>query len=549
MPGQKPCRVCSITIPGLGSLTGLEYRNGVRQFCGIPYARLMKRWTRSTLATSWENDFHDGTKLGNDCPMPLDDDEGDLLTPVPLFSHFTLPPVDEKTSLVMNITMPPFEAEAAHPIMVYVHGGSLLYRGANLAIFDAVNIVSHGITLGHPIVCINFNYRVGFGGFLSSTSIQAELQRDGHSGCGNFGFTDQKVAFDWVQKYVSNFGGDPARVTAVGESAGGISISSQLLANEPAVFHRAVCMSGLAISIPAWSLEQHEKLFRAICIHFDIDPDSESSLDKLRALPEQILADATPAIQGVPAGTGNPCIDGWYYRASPLTIQPPPSYLEAYIIGDVYHEGVIFHGNIHPSSYNGIHSTFAEHLSSSSTATAILNLYQISNDIDHDTLIARFEDLAGDIIFKIPNYLTAQRCARLRERGKLFEYHFDTRSTLDNVLNGTAYHAHELLYLFGNLKESMSVQQQAMADTLSAAWIHFVSGKDPWEAGEDTVMIWGKNAQWGLKTKQEDEPERGYKRFEALLEMGGESLFTKVLAAVDEIVNQRTRMGKGSALQ
>lgn len=64
MAPQIPVGTAELEIEGLGKLKGFIYPNGVRQFCGIPYGRLAKRWTRSTLATSWENNFHDGTRLG-----------------------------------------------------------------------------------------------------------------------------------------------------------------------------------------------------------------------------------------------------------------------------------------------------------------------------------------------------------------------------------------------------------------------------------------------------------------------------------------------------
>lgn len=64
MSFQIPISKCRTTIPGLGTLDGLQYANGVQQFCGIPYANLTKRWTRSTLETSWDDGHHDGTKLG-----------------------------------------------------------------------------------------------------------------------------------------------------------------------------------------------------------------------------------------------------------------------------------------------------------------------------------------------------------------------------------------------------------------------------------------------------------------------------------------------------
>lgn len=64
MSFQTPTSKCRATIPGLGTLDGLQYSNGVQQFCGTPYAHLPKRWTRSILKTSWYKGHHDGTKLG-----------------------------------------------------------------------------------------------------------------------------------------------------------------------------------------------------------------------------------------------------------------------------------------------------------------------------------------------------------------------------------------------------------------------------------------------------------------------------------------------------
>ena len=208
----------------------------------------------------------------------------------------------------MNIVVPPLSGKKI-PVFVYVHGGSFLYGGANLPIFDSVNLVKHSIVLGKPIIAVTFNYRVGLGGFLASSAIKNELALDGHMGCGNFGLTDQQVAFEWVQKYVSSLGGDKGNVTAVGESAGGISISHQLAAREPPKFHRAICMSGLSTAIPSWAIDEHERLFQATCLHFHIDPTTPDAMQQLRGVPEQELANATPAIQGVLSGTGNPCLD------------------------------------------------------------------------------------------------------------------------------------------------------------------------------------------------------------------------------------------------
>lgn len=64
MSFQAPVSKCTAIIPNLGKLDGLQYANGVQQFCGIPYAKLSKRWTRSQMNMQWVNNYHNGTKMG-----------------------------------------------------------------------------------------------------------------------------------------------------------------------------------------------------------------------------------------------------------------------------------------------------------------------------------------------------------------------------------------------------------------------------------------------------------------------------------------------------
>ena len=66
-------------------------------------------------------------------------------------------------------------------------------------------------------IFVEMNYRLGAFGFLSGPTLQAA------GGVSNAGFYDQRAALEWVQKYIHLFGGDPSRVTVMGESAGGMS--------------------------------------------------------------------------------------------------------------------------------------------------------------------------------------------------------------------------------------------------------------------------------------------------------------------------------------
>jgi carboxylesterase type B len=483
-------------------------------------------------------------------PGLIDGDNSSDLVPVPPAAHLPWPPpVDELSGLVMNIAIPcAFDTTSKLlPVFVYVHGGSLLYGGANLPIFDAVNLVSRSIEIGLPIICVNFNYRIGIGGFLAGEAVARELQQDGYAGSGNFGFTDQKVAFDWVQKYIEYLGGDAQKVTAVGESAGGISISNQLQAAQPAIFHRAVCMSGLSAAIPPWTMQQHDIFFAAVCRHFKIDSTAPDVLDQLRAIPQQEIADATPDIQGVPAGTGNPCLDGWFYlpEADPRGVTAPPSWLKGYMFGDVYHEGIIFHVNLLEDEHDSIRRVINAHMEDESLTDQILEAYEITADLPQPELLEKVEHMCGDFIFKIPNYALAKECAKhgLPERSAPFLYHFDQRSRLPNTLEGTAYHAHELLYLFGNLAGEMNDEEKQMAREFSAAWIKFTNGLEPWGANDSTSwMVWGQDSKVELKTETEDQDARNYARMNRILQLDEGKAWRKALVGIDSLVNRRWKL-------
>src|SRR5271170_6874123 len=99
------------------------------------------------------------------------------------------------------------------------------------------------LEIGRPIVAVSINYRLNYFGFLAHRQI-LEATKNLGGGCGNYGLHDQRVALEWVQKNIAAFGGDPNQVTAIGHSAGSISLHGHLIAGKPA-FRRAILASGV----------------------------------------------------------------------------------------------------------------------------------------------------------------------------------------------------------------------------------------------------------------------------------------------------------------
>lgn len=123
------------------------------------------------------------------------------------------------------------------PVYVFIHGGGLVNGSSNQA--DMAAVVRATGVLG-----ISFNYRLGVLGFLGLPGLTAE---GGES--GNYGFQDQQAALGWIRRNVAAFGGDPARITVGGESAGGWSVCGHLVApGSRGLLSQAMIQSGSCAS-------------------------------------------------------------------------------------------------------------------------------------------------------------------------------------------------------------------------------------------------------------------------------------------------------------
>lgn len=106
--------------------------------------------------------------------------------------------------------------------------------------------------MGQPMVVASINYRLAHFGFTASKEFE-------DAGLLNLGFEDQRNALHWIQKHISKFGGDPTKVTIMGESAGSISVIQHLLASggdTEGLYHAAIAMSGGPLKLEGPSRQQ-----------------------------------------------------------------------------------------------------------------------------------------------------------------------------------------------------------------------------------------------------------------------------------------------------
>jgi para-nitrobenzyl esterase len=208
-----------------GMLTGIHFGADPNSaaFLGVPYAAPpvgALRWKPPVPVQSWR-ETREATQFGSPCPQ----------LPAPWF-HFI---EGHEDCLYLNIWTTDVRSTANRPVLVYFHGGG------NTEGYGQMTPLGPPLS-AHGLVVVSANYRLGPFGFLAHPALTAESE---HHFSGNYGLLDQLQALAWVKANIRQFGGDPDRVTVMGQSSGAVDIC--LLMASPlsqGLFHRAILESG-----------------------------------------------------------------------------------------------------------------------------------------------------------------------------------------------------------------------------------------------------------------------------------------------------------------
>jgi para-nitrobenzyl esterase len=179
---------------------------GAVSFRGIPYAAPpvgALRWARPAPPASWTG-IRDATAYGAICPQF--DSSGASL--------------GEEDCLFVNVWAPVVPPSTPLPVIVFIHGGDWIVGAGSFHAYAGSLLAQSG-----PAVVVTLNYRLGALGFLALPDLAGE---DPNGSTGDYGLLDQQAALAWVQQNIGAFGGDPARVTMWGQSAGGWSTMMHL---------------------------------------------------------------------------------------------------------------------------------------------------------------------------------------------------------------------------------------------------------------------------------------------------------------------------------
>jgi para-nitrobenzyl esterase len=342
------------------------------------------------------------------------------------------------------------------PVMVWIHGGAWTRGASSVATYDGAALASKGV------VVVTTNYRLGPLGFLAHPELTAESPQ--HAS-GNYAILDHIAALQWVKKNIASFGGNPANVTIFGESAGSWSVNSvQATPLAKGLFHRAIGESGAQFARTARLADaEREGVALATAV-------GAGSLKALRAVPAEKLV-------AVPSFRTGVTVDGWVLPDTVRAIFAEKRHNDVpVLIGSNANEWTTlsnpatfpktmeeFHGRI-DTQFPGMSSQFDA-------------VYPVKGEADISYAML---GLGRDTTFTLEMRTWSRMVTAAG--GKAFLYQFAHVPPGPEAETRGAYHASEIQYVFGNLRNPAFAYTDAdrkLSDAMSDYWVNFARAGDP----------------------------------------------------------------------
>ncbi|MFC3574615.1 carboxylesterase/lipase family protein [Streptomyces yaanensis] len=453
-----------------GAVRG-RYEKGVAVFRGIPFAAPPygpHRFRPPVPPEPWDG-VRDAGAFGPTPPKPPYSDA--------FGRYLSDPVVAGDDCLNLNVWTPEPGPGARLPVMVWVHGGALTRGSSAVPVYDGTAFARDGVVL------VSFNYRLGVEGY--------GLFPDAPP---NSGLRDQLAALEWVHEAITEFGGDPDRVTVFGESAGAISIGALLASPRTrGLFRQAVLQSG-----PPESTEREKvrRLVRRMATKLKVPATAAAFAEVDRALLAETQAEvgrrATPILGGPAFGI---VVDGDLVPRDPL---------EALLDGAAGDIPLLMGWTSEEHRLWLVPTGLTERidrLGAVALAGAMARCH-CGPDVPLGYRIAHPDAPASDLVGQmVTDYLLRYPLHRLAdsrtERTPTYVYEFAWRSLLPGL---GACHALELGFVFDSAEVPEAAKlagpgaPRELAHEMHGAWVRFAVDGDPgWPAWDAThpVRIFG----------------------------------------------------------
>jgi triacylglycerol lipase len=364
-----------------------------------------------------------------------------------------------------------------------------------------------------PMIAVSFNYRLqGFGALFSQEILDA--------GVANLGLKDQRLALAWVQENIAAFGGDPAKVTIWGQSAGASSVGWQLVAyggRHDGLFRAAIQESGGPVDTkPVATAEDWQPIYDNITAAVGCGTNATAdSLACLRTVPIEKLAAVLNSSVTADAPSWGASVDGDFFPNTSTSLLLSGQFAKVPLLqGSNHDEGTML-------ATQGINTT-AQFLAdvldagfSNETAHTIAILYPdipaigipstlhgrpTGSDAYLGSQWKRSAAFTGDLIQHAPRRTISQTYARYNVSS--WSYVFDVLVHGMSPVADGATHFQEVAFVFDNTQglgyetvvaEDPFADEPATFDELakimSSMWVSFVVDGDPNHSGGECAFL------------------------------------------------------------
>jgi len=428
-------------------------RDGVREFVGIPYAAPpvgALRWRPPAPAAAWTAP-RDATHRGPACPQPEEGYHRDT----------------SEDCLNLNVWVPD-GAAGKLPVLVWIHGGAFYQGSGGDDLYDGARLARRT-----RAIVVSINYRLGPLGFLSQRALAREQGRDALPAVG---LLDQRAALQWVQRNIAAFGGDPARVTLDGASAGAWSECAQLaMPGSRGLFARAILQSGACSDALYFTAEAANAQGDELAAKVGCTGDDVAAC--LRGKSADVLAAALPFRRGLlllPGVWWGPIVDGVELPRVPLAAIRAGDFARVpLILGTARDEGTL-----HTLAYDAVSpdelAWFVRGVFGDAAVAPVVARYARA------TPKAALTDIVTEGIFRC----NTRRVARLVAARGVPVYLYQWTHALEgppkvHALGPT--HGVDLFFLFGatSLGIGPSAAELPLVDLIEDLWGQFARSGDP----------------------------------------------------------------------
>jgi para-nitrobenzyl esterase len=426
-----------------GDLTGFN-DHGADAYLNIPYgapATGELRWNAPDKPAAWTG-ARDATKFGPACMQQDAKPQG------PWSIEFFVGGPYSEDCLSLNVWTTAKKGDAK-AVALFIPGGGFNQGGGGVPVYNGAGMAKAGV------VFVTMNYRLSAAGFFANTELAAE-----HGGAsGNYGLMDVLAALHWIHDNIAAFGGDPAKVTVMGQSAGAAAINALLHSPLAAgLFRGAIIDSGVRAGNALPGNAEREKM--------SADWAKAKNAETLK------LLHALPAAELVPvSGSGfrfGPSVDGQVIPSMNGPVMNVPV-LTGWNAG----EGAAPPGKLLTTPVSRADFTAAANSMVGADAPALLALYPSGDDAT-----AAMHAAGHDATMMGGAAWIAARGANAPA------YYYDFEHVMPGVTAADygSYHSSELPYVFGTLDmlhRPTTDTDQKVAAVMQAYWVNFINTGNP----------------------------------------------------------------------